>query len=135
MFTGDAELIADVDAAPMRGDAARLQQALMTLLENARRHGGKAIALRISRAPDGYRVAVDDDGPGMTDDEKNKAFERFFRGSNTAGQYKDGLGLGLPIALSIVQAHGGDIELADRPGGGLIAAMILPSRPSLRAVA
>lgn len=135
MFAGNAEFITDVDTAPMRGDAPRLQQALMTLLENARHHGGRAIVLRISRSPDGHRVAVEDDGPGMTDDEKNKAFKRFFRGSNAAGQYKNGLGLGLPIAQSIAKAHGGDIELTDRPGGGLIAAMILPSRPSLRAVA
>lgn len=71
----------------------------------------------------------------MTDAEKSKAFERFFRGSNAASQYKDGLGLGLPIAQSIANAHGGSLELADRLGGGLIAAMTLPLRPSLRAVA
>lgn len=128
-------MLTDLDAAPMRGDPDRVRQAMLVLLENARHHGGGAVAMHLSRTPEGYRVAVEDAGPGMSDADKKRAFERFFRGSNAAETYREGLGLGLPVALAIAQAHGGAIELLDRPGGGLVAALLLPTRPKLRAVA
>ena len=134
-FGMDTALLLDMASAPMRGDADRIRQALLILLENARHHGGDEVALRLSPTPDGYRLAVEDNGPGMSNKEKKQAFVRFFRGSNAAERYRNGLGLGLPVALSIAEAHGGTIQLSDRPGGGLIAALILPVRPSLKVVA
>lgn len=125
----------DVDVAPMRGDVGRIRQALLILLENARYHGGSEITVRLTQTPDGYRVAIEDNGPGMTDEEKAHAFERFFRGPNAADRYREGLGLGLPVALSIAQAHGGSIELQDRMDGGLVAALMLPAQPVLKVVA
>ena len=76
-------------------------------------------------------ISVEDDGPGMDDETKSQAFERFFRGSNAAERYRDGAGLGIPVAYSIAKAHGGTIELSDREGGGLVAALLLPSMPSM----
>jgi two-component system OmpR family sensor kinase len=79
-------------------------------------------------------VSVEDDGPGMPDTEKAQAFERFFQGSRTALQATPGIGLGLPVARAIVEAHSGSIILADRPEGGLIVSFSLPGLRKLRAV-
>ena len=70
----------------------------------------------------------------MTELEKERAFERFFRGSNAAESYTEGAGLGLPVVRSIAEAHGGHVWLEDRPGGGTVAVIELPKRPRLRAV-
>lgn len=125
-FGSDVPIESTVGTAPIQGDAGRIRQALLVLLENARHHGGNKIMLRIDSALEGFRVAVEDTGPGMSDTEKSQAFERFFRGSNAAERYKEGSGLGLPVALSIAQAHGGTITLEDRQGGGLSAALHIP---------
>jgi len=128
------ELSTDLPTAAVRADPTRVRQAVLVLLNNASRHGGQHIVVRVDHASGGFRIAVEDDGIGLSDADKVQAFERFFRGSNAADRYADGVGLGLPVARSIVEAHGGTITLEDRPGGGLIAAIILPRRMPLKAV-
>lgn len=125
-FGHNVPVLECVQDAIMQGDAGRIRQALLVLLENARHHGGDDIKIRLTDTDDGYSVSVEDSGPGMTDTEKGLAFERFFRGSNAAERYQAGAGLGLPVALSIAQAHGGTIALEDRQHGGLIASLHLP---------
>jgi signal transduction histidine kinase len=127
-FGSDADLSIDTAMALTKGDAGRIRQALIVLLENARHHGGSKIQLRLGNTAGGYYFSVEDDGPGMSDEEKSQAFERFYRGSNAAERYGDGAGLGLPVAQSIARAHGGTITLRDRPAGGLIAALWLPGK-------
>jgi signal transduction histidine kinase len=134
-FSADLPFLTDVDAAPMRGDALRLKQAVLILLDNARRHGGLSILVRLNHGPGTYRVTVEDNGPGMSDADKDQAFERLYRGANAMAFHTDGLGLGLPVAQRIVAAHGGTIALADRPGGGLIATLEVPIKPMLKAIA
>jgi len=124
----------DGGSAPMRGDPARIRQALLVLLENAHHHGGEHVVVRLNRSVLGWRIAVEDDGAGLSDEDKEKAFERFYRGSGAAGRYADGAGLGLPIVRAIARSHGGETTLADRPGGGLIATIELPGRVPLRVV-
>jgi signal transduction histidine kinase len=105
------------------------------LLENARHYGGGGeIALGLDRATEGWRLSVADRGPGMSDAEKAGAFERFYRGPQAADRYGEGVGLGLPVAKSIVEAHGGTLTLEDRDGGGLVAVVMLPLTPKLRLV-
>lgn len=130
----DVEVVTDLKMAVVRADPTRVRQALLVLLDNANRHGGQHVVVRIDQAIDGFRIAVEDDGLGLSDPDKVQAFERFFRGSNAADRYAEGVGLGLPVARSIIEAHGGTISLDDRPGGGLIAAMVLPRRMPLKAV-
>ena len=142
-FAGDATLCPTPEAAPLEADAGRLRQAILVLVDNARRHGsaddagaapgeageaggGDAPEVRLERDAQGYRISVRDRGPGMSAADREAAFRRFYRGSNAAERYGDGLGLGLPVALSIAEAHGGTIELADAPGGGLLATLVLP---------
>ena len=133
-FGGGIDIVADQAEAVVRADPVRLRQALMVLLDNARNYGGDNVVLRLERTPDGYRLAVEDDGPGMGEKEMADAFERFYRGPNASARYRDGVGLGLPVARAIAEAHGGTIILENRPAGGLTAALLVPGRARLRAV-
>ena len=74
-------------------------------------------------------MTVSDDGVGMPDEEKSKAFERFFRGSNAAKHYSEGTGLGLPVVQAIVSAHGGRVLLGDSASGGLMVTFDIPKSP------
>lgn len=133
-FGNGIAVLVDPEKAQIQADPERLRQVFLILLDNARNHGGDDIVLRLNTTPDGFRIAVEDDGPGMSEEERAHAFERFYRGSNATARFRDGIGLGLPVALVIAEAHGGTIQLDERPGGGTIAALHLPSRPALRAV-
>jgi signal transduction histidine kinase len=118
-----ADGCAEVDA-----DSERLQQALAIVLDNAVRYSPRGGRVRVELARDGEAlvVHVDDEGPGMSDAEIERAFEPHFRGA--AGRALDdrGLGIGLGIAQRIVAAHRGSLDLARRAGGGLRVSLALP---------
>lgn len=133
LFDHDVPMLPSVENATANIDALRIRQCVVALLHNARRHGGSQIVARIDHAPMGFRIAIEDDGPGLSNADKACAFERFFRGSNAARNYSDGTGLGLPVVRAIMEAHGGTAQLADREGGGLVAVINIPVRPKLRA--
>jgi signal transduction histidine kinase len=63
-------------------------------------------------------VSVADRGPGVSIDQADRLFEPYYRSPATASSGKDGVGLGLSIVKSIVEAHGGDVGIESRPGGG-----------------
>jgi two-component system OmpR family sensor kinase len=98
-----------------------LEQALDNLIDNALRASpaGAAVTLRGSPVPSGVLVEVIDQGPGMTADDQARAFDRFW--STTP----DGSGLGLAIARELVEHDHGSVELAETPGGGLTARLLL----------
>ncbi len=106
-----------------------LRRALSNLVDNALRHGGSA---RLSLSIDSiageptYRIDVDDDGPGLSPDQFGKVFEPFWRGDDARSDLA-GIGLGLSIARTCVQAHGGDVVLINRVEGGLRASILLPA--------
>ncbi|NIA72426.1 HAMP domain-containing protein [Pelagibius litoralis] len=129
----DVTLETAVTSAKVRADPRRIQQVITILLENALRYGGEEIKVRLDQAPGGFAVTVIDDGPGLTEEEREHVFERFFRGSNAALRYDGGAGLGLPVAKAIVEAHGGHIALTSEPGKGVQARFTLPARPRLAA--
>lgn len=134
VFDPEIPVISTLDSAETSVDTARIRQCIAAMLQNAHRYGGPEISVRLLRTPTTFRICVDDNGPGLPDDEKEKAFERFFRGSNAANRYEDGAGLGLPVVRSIARAHGGNALLQDREGGGLSSIMELPVTPPLRVV-
>jgi two-component system sensor histidine kinase KdpD len=68
-------------------------------------------------------VEVADRGPGLPPGDEERVFERFYRGAHTTVR---GVGLGLPIARAIAQAHGGRLVAANRPGGGAVFRLALP---------
>ena len=108
-------------------DAILIEQALINLLENALRHApnGSPIQVEASAAgDDGVLVRVIDHGPGIRLEERQKVFEKFFRGS---GSKRDGgAGLGLTICRAVVVAHRGRIRALETPGGGATVEFTLP---------
>lgn len=115
-------------------DEVRLRQAVLSLLQNARRYGGPSTSITVEQSADAARIIVEDDGLGLSAAEKSQAFDRFFRGSNASGQGIEGSGLGLPVVKSIVEAHGGTVDLQDREGGGLRVVIDLPREPRMKVV-
>ena len=109
------------DPVPLiHGDRMRLRQLLMILIDNAARYGGSGTHVCVGAEHRDGSVAlfVQDDGPGIADADRERVFERFYRGGRSASTASPGAGLGLPIARSIVRAHGGDIDLATETGAG-----------------
>ena len=97
-------------------------QVLFSLLENAGRYAPPATTIRVIArhyGPDDIQIAVEDEGPGVPLELRDKVFEKFFRSDVTERQKTPatGLGLGLAIARRIVEAHGGKIWIEDRRGG------------------
>ena len=107
-------------------DEVLVERVLVNLLENAIRYTPpeSPIELTASADPEAVTVAVLDRGPGMTPGEEAKVFEKFFRGET--GQSRRGIGLGLALARSVVEAHGGRIWAENRPGGGAAFRFTLP---------
>lgn len=94
-----------------------VEQLLDNAIDNALRAGpaGSTIEVRIERNRETVEISVSDHGPGLSNDDKQRALERFWRGDTR----KPGTGLGLAIAKSLTDASGGILRLTDTPGGGL----------------
>jgi signal transduction histidine kinase len=109
-------------------DFRRLKQALMIGLDNAVKHSppGSRITLSTTRTAGKATVAIADQGPGVSDDDKPRVFERFYRGQGEAALENQGLGIGLAIAKDIVERHGGTIRLDNGPSGGAVLMLELP---------
>jgi signal transduction histidine kinase len=122
-----------VDVAPPDArawaDGARLHQVLANLLDNAARHSPPGGTVRVSATADarGLHLEVADDGPGVAPDDRDRVFDRFYRGAGTAGT--GSTGLGLAIARWAVSLHGGRIALAPPSGSGCRFIVDLPTRP------
>jgi signal transduction histidine kinase len=108
---------------------AALKRALTNLLDNAVKYGKKARAA-IRSTPQSIEITIDDEGPGIPEDELVRVFQPFYRVEGSRSRETGGIGLGLAIALSVIQAHGGELTLSNRPGGGLRASVGLPVRLS-----
>jgi two-component system, OmpR family, sensor histidine kinase KdpD len=108
-------------------DAVLIDQLLVNLLENALRYtsSGSPIEIRGLAEHDGVAIEVCDRGPGIATAERERVFEKFYRGQ-AAKQNDGGTGLGLTICRGVVQAHGGRIELVARGGGGTKVRFTLP---------
>ena len=102
-----------------------LRRAVRNLLENAVRYGGQA-RVRLERQGQELRIEIEDDGPGIPEDQFERVFEPFVRLEGSRSPETGGIGLGLAIARSIVRGHGGDIRLANRREGGLAVTVTLP---------
>ena len=110
-----------------------LEQVLLNLIENARRYAGADVRIEIhAKASDGMvAIQVADDGPGIPEDERDKVFEKFYRG-RSAGKSDGGVGLGLTICRAIIRAHGGRISIRASSGGGALVEFTLPVARVLR---
>jgi signal transduction histidine kinase len=122
------ELSLDAAAGRACFDAVRVEQVLMNLLANAIKYARRGGRVRVaSCSADGARVEVrvEDDGPGVAPEDRERIFEPYVRAGE--GRRAGGLGLGLAICKRIVEAHGGTIGVSDRPGGGSVFAFSLPT--------
>jgi len=112
---------------PVGGDRERLRQVLTNLIENAVKYSAEGDAVEVSAQRDGVyvRIAVSDRGPGIPDDQQELIFQKFGR-AQVEGGSKPGTGLGLFIARSIAEAHGGTLEVQSRRDGGVTFTLSLP---------
>lgn len=109
----------------LHGRQTALRRLLDNLIDNAVKYGGRAeVGLRA--AADVVEIDVADRGPGIPTAEREHVFEPFYRLEQSRSRETGGTGLGLAVARGIARAHGGDVTLRDRDGGGLVATVRLP---------
>lgn len=126
----DVRVVASVpDSLPaVRGDRERLRQVLGNLIDNAVKYSPDGAEVRVAAAAENgnVRIAVSDHGPGIPEEQQARIFEKFGR-ADVAGASKPGTGLGLFIARSIAEAHGGTLEVSSRPEAGATFTVTLPT--------
>ena len=103
-----------------------IKRAATNLVDNARRYAARAIRLRLEATAAELRIVVEDDGPGVPEEALPRIAEPFFRLEADRGRDSGGAGLGLPIVRTAAEREGGRLEIANRPEGGLRAAIVLP---------
>lgn len=124
--TGPAITVAPTGPVPARIRRTALRRALRNLMENAQRYGG-GVQVTLRAADGAVEILIDDNGPGIPEADLAKVFDPFTRLETSRSRETGGVGLGLPIARSILRAHGGDVVLSNRPEGGLRAEVTLPA--------
>ncbi|MSY36288.1 MAG: HAMP domain-containing protein, partial [Actinobacteria bacterium] len=115
------------------GDSDRIYQVFTNLLANARIHtpAGTAITIVAHSEEDGIYVTVADNGPGLSAEDQNKIFERFFRADPSRQRNNaEGSGLGLSIVDAVMQAHGGKVGVVSKPGEGATFTLFFPHTPT-----
>ena len=120
------QLEVDPRPAPVDADPVRLRQLVTILTDNALAHSPAGTTVTVRVRPEGGQavLTVDDQGPGIREEDLPRLFERFWRADNAPA---GGTGLGLSIAAWIVAAHGGTISAANRPEGGARFEVRLPT--------
>jgi len=110
------------------GDPERVHQVVANLLDNALRYSptGGTVDLRGTRTRSSVTIEVCDEGPGISEEEKTRVFERFYRADPARSSKDGGAGLGLAIARWIVDLHGGEISAEARPPHGCRMVVVLP---------
>jgi two-component system, OmpR family, phosphate regulon sensor histidine kinase PhoR len=109
------------------GDAARIQQVLFNLIENAAKYGrGSPIRVEVKRVNGAVRIAVADSGPGISRSDQARIFEKFYRADPQHTRAPGGTGLGLYISRELVQRMGGSLDVLSDPGGGATFIVELP---------
>lgn len=106
-----------------------MRRAITNLIENGLHYGG-AVHVRLKREGERISLAVEDDGPGIADEDMAEALRPFGRLDSARGRNTGGMGLGLAIVQRAIALEGGSLRLSNRPEGGLSAELIFPARPA-----
>ena len=135
---GQAKVLADrrkitlllgvMEPLSIRGDYERLRQVLLNLVDNGIKYtpSGGRVTLSLQRDGEWASLRVTDTGIGLSPGDQEKIFERFYRSAEDRSRGEGGAGLGLCIALSIAEAHGGKIQVESTPGLGSTFTVLLP---------
>jgi len=116
-----------VEAVRVEGDPQLLSRLVRNLLSNAQRHAVSEIRVSLERDADGVVFAVEDDGPGVAEEERDRIFERFARTEEGRSRDSGGAGLGLAIVREVAVAHGGTVGVEDGSLGGARFVVTLPA--------
>lgn len=105
---------------PVSADPNGVERMITNLVSNAAKFSpdGAPITIEVQPSPKGARLVVDDEGPGVPADERDRIFSRFFRGSGEAVVRTRGVGIGLSVVREFAEAMGATIEVTDAPDGG-----------------
>jgi two-component system OmpR family sensor kinase len=125
----EISLSGDLDELYTLGDQHRIHQVVANLLANARTHtpAGTQIAVSIAEGSDGVRIAVSDNGPGLSEDDQKRIFERFYRADSSRVRIDgEGSGLGLSIVDAVMKAHGGSVTVDSEVGKGSTFTLFFP---------
>ncbi|MGH9174071.1 MAG: sensor histidine kinase, partial [Vicinamibacterales bacterium] len=117
-------------APTISADPAAIEQTLVNLLDNAVKYSGasKEVIVRVRSQPGSAVIEVTDRGIGIDKADRDRIFEKFYRGSG-ASVHREGFGLGLPIIQELVQAHHGRVEVESVLGEGSTFRIVLPIAP------
>lgn len=120
--------LTDFEPVTVSGDEHRLRQVTANLVTNALQHTPPSAEVAVRVCADNHTAVleVSDTGPGVPPEHAEHIFERLYRADPSRARSHGGAGLGLAIANSIVKAHGGRIELANKPGAGATFRVLLP---------
>ncbi len=108
------------------GDSLKLSQAIRNILDNASRYANKQVWVSLKAEGANVEITIEDDGPGVTLENRLKAVERFVRLDQHRSRDYGGTGLGLAISAEIMASHNGSLSLSDSLHGGLCATLVLP---------
>jgi two-component system OmpR family sensor kinase len=114
------------------GDKDRIHQVVANLLANARTHtpAGTVINVSVKQETDGVRIRIADNGPGLSESDQARIFERFYRADASRVRTDgEGTGLGLSIVDAVMRAHAGEVSVESKPGQGAIFTLFFPLAP------
>lgn len=112
------DLDSELAGVVVQADKRRLARVVANLLDNAKKYADGATSVSLVRVEDGVQIAVEDDGPGIAEDERDLVFERFARGGSAGRRGSgEGVGLGLALVAEHVRLHGGRVWVEDRTDG------------------
>ncbi|MEY2464059.1 MAG: two-component system, OmpR family, sensor histidine kinase MtrB [Acidimicrobiaceae bacterium] len=116
--TVPVELDSELAGVVAQADKRRLMRVIANLLDNARKYGDGATGVSLRRVEEGVQIAVEDEGPGVPEDERDVIFERFARGGGAGRRGSgEGVGLGLALVAEHVRLHGGRVWVEERLDG------------------
>jgi len=119
--------VSGVSAGQVAGHPVLLGQAVRNLLANAVRHARGRVTVTLDERDDRVLLVVDDDGPGIPEEERSRVLERFVRLDESRTRDDGGAGLGLAIVSKVVESSGGTVVVGEAPGGGARLTVSLPA--------
>ena len=119
--------VSGVSAGQVAGHPVLLGQAVRNLLANAVRHARDRVTVTLDERDDRVLLVVDDDGPGIPEEERSRVLERFVRLDESRTRDDGGAGLGLAIVSKVVESSGGTVVVGEAPGGGARLTVSLPA--------